>query len=1222
MSRINQVEDGLRQIEAGKFQKLATEYLYKEYGLKHISAYGSQAGTDKTIIGIPDAFSCENDGFVLIAYTTNQTDTVNKIKGDIGDCLTKASVPDHEIQKIFCCHTNFRLNPKDYRELQALDERIEVVPPSQMALDLVGKYPVLAHEYFDTALGSGAFKTCDEYLEAQKQSRYSTDQSRNIMYRDCEIENLVGRLVNGARAVVVEGPSGCGKTKLALDACSQYCKESGKDLLLLESRNAKHADADIGTVIKEADNLVIIIDDANQQTALDYLLDVVASKDDIAIVATVRSSFARELKAKIGRHLSPTTLSLEPLDEDKILSVIRNEYGIVDYFATRRIASIAHGNLRLAIMAAAGLAGGDPGSFMSPYDMLNAYIEPRLKDYSHSMVMALEAFAVWGVCDVVSTDEACLYLSSKGVDVDEVHQYAIELNDDEVVDTLSDGQGVLAIRFQEQNLRDYLVYRAFMVDKALSLASFIVDNILDNRNRVTTVCGVLLDVFADDKAIETVKGAALSALKIAEGNDELTQALMFDFQAFYGALALEYARSAMEAKPPRDISKEIGSRNSSSDASVVLRILATALRRPQDSEIAAELIVECVSRGGEAPDEYRWFFSRNNALTPMSLEEDFRQEILLLNSLSDAYGKTKGDNIARCLLMLVKTLLQGSGETAAFLGPASVQFSYFQVPCCAQRAKLDYECFKALRPMLDHEWLSKEVWHIFRHHFGWHDDCPPNSERMEMLGQELSLLSDILLDFIVGTGLDEYNCCVQLNEICTKAGVPPIDAAVMFDDAVIDAWSICLDSAEVEGAIQDWPLERIASACEAIAAIPDDGDLAWSSREVVPRVMSFLVDSGNPFDRCWRVLRRYLEKSDECRTLHFPRGLFDQIVSSFGYQLVRNEIESAALDYVKTAAIDIVDYIGIVGHSEEVDCNKLLGMLDDGELHLDFLIASKAAGCKYEFLYEYTTRSLINISDRSWLIERYFRPVSADDWNLCLQSLSAAFFEKEKELADWYVLFLQERHFDYDGLIALFLFDRCEDFASDFVAALHGRGLTRWSDAAGRIGHMWAEEYVEMPAIMSQLVTCFYSNENMRGNPIAAFLPIRSLKIGAMQQCWDWLFNYIDEMIGDVAKMQDVVEAFGDAGDPERLAIFSHVLAADVDGNLIRNIWLGRTSMSGSIGEGFSQAYRCEASFLRQLSASLPKKTAYLSHRAWLEQCAEHEEDMANEELWKGFHEV
>lgn len=59
MSQINQIQEELRQIEGGRFQTLANQYLYRRYSLNNIIELGSQCGTDKTTTGVPDMYSVE-----------------------------------------------------------------------------------------------------------------------------------------------------------------------------------------------------------------------------------------------------------------------------------------------------------------------------------------------------------------------------------------------------------------------------------------------------------------------------------------------------------------------------------------------------------------------------------------------------------------------------------------------------------------------------------------------------------------------------------------------------------------------------------------------------------------------------------------------------------------------------------------------------------------------------------------------------------------------------------------------------------------------------------------------------------------------------------------------------------------------------------------------------------------------------------------------------------
>lgn len=160
MSQINQIQEELRQIEGGRFQTLANQYLYRRYSLNNIIELGSQCGTDKTTTGVPDMYSVgENGHYLFAAYTTSKSDIRNKLLNDAKDCLdrSKTGINPQLIDRIILYHTYFRLSPLVLEEVRAIDPRIEIIGPETIASDLDGKYPALAHTVLGVPLGKGSF---------------------------------------------------------------------------------------------------------------------------------------------------------------------------------------------------------------------------------------------------------------------------------------------------------------------------------------------------------------------------------------------------------------------------------------------------------------------------------------------------------------------------------------------------------------------------------------------------------------------------------------------------------------------------------------------------------------------------------------------------------------------------------------------------------------------------------------------------------------------------------------------------------------------------------------------------------------------------------------------------------------------------------------------------------------------------------------------------------
>ena len=79
MSKINIIQNAIKELEGGSFQKLFDAYLYKKYKFTNIQTLGVQDGTNKTTKGTPDSFVVEDDGkYILIMYGTVGTEAFGK----------------------------------------------------------------------------------------------------------------------------------------------------------------------------------------------------------------------------------------------------------------------------------------------------------------------------------------------------------------------------------------------------------------------------------------------------------------------------------------------------------------------------------------------------------------------------------------------------------------------------------------------------------------------------------------------------------------------------------------------------------------------------------------------------------------------------------------------------------------------------------------------------------------------------------------------------------------------------------------------------------------------------------------------------------------------------------------------------------------------------------------------------------------------------------------
>lgn len=88
MSKINLIQQKIKELSGGEFQKLCDRYLYKKYNFSNICPLGSEDGTNKPTKGIPDSYVITSDGkYVLIMYGSVKDNSYIKLEQDIKFCL-------------------------------------------------------------------------------------------------------------------------------------------------------------------------------------------------------------------------------------------------------------------------------------------------------------------------------------------------------------------------------------------------------------------------------------------------------------------------------------------------------------------------------------------------------------------------------------------------------------------------------------------------------------------------------------------------------------------------------------------------------------------------------------------------------------------------------------------------------------------------------------------------------------------------------------------------------------------------------------------------------------------------------------------------------------------------------------------------------------------------------------------------------------------------------
>lgn len=478
MSKLNQIEKTLLELEGGKFQKLCDTYIYA-LGYGKVCSFGSVEGSDKTEKGTPDSYIKTDDGkFIFIEYTTQQTNVYKKFNQDLDKCFDekKTGIPVKNISKIIICY-NSKLSPG---ELYALNVKckangclLEEFDLSSLAFGLLHKFPYIAKEFLGIEVDTGQILPPSEFIK--QKTAFSTPLDNEFMFREDELDYIIKQL-NISNLVILSGKPGVGKTKLALEAMYRFA-EINKDykIYCIENKNLPIYD-DLKAYFSQNLHALVLVDDANRISQLHNILDLITNNEkerSIKLILTVRDYALRDIK-NIVYGIPHVVKEIEPLERSKIAKILESkDIGITNQTYQDRICSIAKGNPRLALMAAkVALETQDLHQLSDASKIYNAFFHKLLLDIKQlrdkDLLKVLAIIAYFRILDIKC--EVCNHIYSVfGISEAEFWDRVILLSELEIVD-LYEKQ---VCKIVDQIQATFFFFRIVFKDKIIPFSAFL-----------------------------------------------------------------------------------------------------------------------------------------------------------------------------------------------------------------------------------------------------------------------------------------------------------------------------------------------------------------------------------------------------------------------------------------------------------------------------------------------------------------------------------------------------------------------------------------------------------------------------------------------------------------------------------------------------------------------------------------------------------------------------
>lgn len=511
MSKINQIEQELSQIDASKFHKLINTYLSKKFSFM-VHSNGTKIGEDKPISGTPDSFVALEDGnYIFVECTTQKSDIVSKFLKDLEKCFdeAKTGISISKIKKVILA-CNCDIKPNELEILQKYcnsKDKLFFIGISSLANDLYANYSKIVYDFLGVSVDTVQILDESDFVAEYESGGYATPLNTVLCCRDKEVADIELALKD-SQITFITGKAGVGKTRLAIEVAPKFAKKHGYKFKAIFNRGVNIYDDLMAYFKVEDEKFLIFIDDVNRiHQALGYLLNSFNKKitnSQIKIVATVRD-YAKDIIEKVPSNISCSVIEIQSMDNISASEIISKNFKNIDSAYKEKILNISQNNPRMAFMACKIAQNGFFDAVNNTYDLYKEYFKSAdndiniFGDIDIGKIVAIVTF--FRVIDRQNDKQVKVIKQAFEVDIVAIWDKIEKLHRYEIFDMYENS----VIKVSDQILASYLFYKTVFVDKSLKISSFIVNFFPNHSGKIRDIINQIIPVFDINLILKELK---------------------------------------------------------------------------------------------------------------------------------------------------------------------------------------------------------------------------------------------------------------------------------------------------------------------------------------------------------------------------------------------------------------------------------------------------------------------------------------------------------------------------------------------------------------------------------------------------------------------------------------------------------------------------------------------------------------------------------------------